>query len=145
MSDTLRTDAESFDDPTPGYEVVTADFARTLERELAVSFETNRSLHRRVQEMEGKFQREHYYGWGYKLGVEKTTVRERAAAEKRLADYKHATRTEMAALREKLDACRKSLLAVARKSTELGAPTRDMWEGSDMMHLVRATIGDTKP
>lgn len=33
MSDTPETDASSYDDPTPGYEVVLASFARKLERQ----------------------------------------------------------------------------------------------------------------
>lgn len=32
-SETPETDAESYDDPTPGYEVVLAEFARKLERQ----------------------------------------------------------------------------------------------------------------
>ena len=50
-SDTPRTDkAEAFDDDG---RVVTASFARTLERELAQARETNQRLQRRCHEAEG--------------------------------------------------------------------------------------------
>jgi hypothetical protein len=48
------------------------------------------------------------------------------------------------ALAAKLKTCRETLLTVAGKATVLGAPTTSMWEGSDMMHLVRKTLAETE-
>jgi len=44
MSDTKRTDMESWAHPTDGTEVVNADFARQLERELSAEREKVREL-----------------------------------------------------------------------------------------------------
>jgi len=52
MSDTPRTDAESFPDFENGGDVVLAEFARALERELAQSIEANTGLMKACNQME---------------------------------------------------------------------------------------------
>jgi flagellar biosynthesis/type III secretory pathway protein FliH len=62
--------------------------------------ETNRRLHRRVQAIEGEKRYQNAWSDGYRAGSSSAYDRAKKDFDKRMADYKHATRTEMAKLRD---------------------------------------------
>lgn len=62
--------------------------------------ETNRRLHRRVQVDENTPLFSRGSSWGYSRGVKNTEERLTKEFEKRMADYKNATRKEMRRLRD---------------------------------------------
>lgn len=111
MSDTPRTDAESvlFHDGDR-IDWVRADFARSLEREnarlaaeLAEARNTNSRLNRRAQNAESAIKNNDIWFRGFSEGSIAERERNKKRLEQSMADYKHATRTEMSELRAKAE------------------------------------------
>jgi flagellar biosynthesis/type III secretory pathway protein FliH len=61
--------------------------------------ETNRRLHRRLQAIEGEKRYQNAWGDGYRSGESNGYEKARKNFDKRMGDYKHATRIEMEKLR----------------------------------------------